>query len=169
MKNWTIQDYSHFIWMTFIENEDIETEVSEIELETKGVNYILLRHNPIFKRKRKEREYWQDKLGKEYHYGNTVRNYAKITPNTKTFLFYTDKDEIYFWGCGNVGVVQKEGDDKFRTTMKDFVFFDKTFEPGENSAEPLAVKASASVQKEIKDYRWNRFNSINEINEQISN
>jgi hypothetical protein len=34
-------------------------------------NYLLIRHQPGFKRTKTEREYWKDLLGKEYHFGKT--------------------------------------------------------------------------------------------------
>lgn len=171
MKNWDACDYSHFLWKTIMEkseNDEVEKEdeeVSEIVLEEE--NFVLLRHNPSFKRKKKDRKYWDDFLGKEYHFGPTVANYTKINPNTKAVWFYTDKENLYFWGFGFVENVTTTSDNKFVASMKNFHLFDEQFDPT-SGKEPSAIKASTILQQQIKKPpKWNPFNSIIEIDENL--
>jgi len=170
MKNWDACDYSHFLWNTIMEKSEIESEGEdddESEIITEKENFVLLRHNPSFKRKKKDRKYWDDSLGKEYHYGPTVANYTKINPNTKTVWFYTDKEDLYFWGVGFIGNVTTTKDDKFIASMKNFHYFDEQFDPS-SGKEPSAIKSPAILQQQIKKPpKWNPFNSIIEIDENI--
>ena len=172
MKNWDACDYSHFLWNTIMENpetEEIENddEDTQSEISTENENFVLLRHNPSFKRKKKDRKYWDDSLGKEYHYGPTVANYTKINPNTKSVWFYTDKENLYFWGFGFVENVTTTSDNKFVASMKNFHLFDEQFDPS-SGKEPSAIKASTILQQQIKKPpKWNPFNSIIEIDENL--
>jgi len=160
MRKWSNADYAHFLWSAVQKDKDPDEEKTEGEtvLEEVSANYLLLRHNPDFKRKKTDREYWDDVLGKEYNYGKTVVNYQKVLPNSKTIWFYTDKDDLYFWGNGDVKQTIGIKDGKFVATMKNFNRYGLDEVP----------KAKSSVQKKIKSHKgWNRFNSIIEINKDI--
>lgn len=122
----------------------------------KSVNYLMIRHNPDYKRNKSDREYWDDVLGKEYNFGKTVPNYTKVTPGSKTVWFYTDNDDIYLWGYGDVSALRVEND-KYNASFDNFTRL------GERPP-----KLDESVQKKIKSLpSWNRFNSIIEINKEI--
>ena len=140
---------------------------SENEELLKTGNYLLMRYNPSFKRKGDRPLPWNDKLGREYHYGKTVANYTKINPNSKTVWFYTDKDNLYFWGFGIVQDVRTESDGKFTATLRNFHYFDDEYN-SQSSNEPSAIKAPFLIQQQIKKLdSWNPFNSIIEIDEHI--
>ncbi|MEO9296019.1 MAG: AAA family ATPase [Nitrososphaera sp.] len=125
---------------------------------TQDTFYLLVRHNPEFKRNKNDRDYWNDILGKEYHYGTTVANHTKVIPGTKTIWFYTDDDSLYFWGHGDIDKVTKIKDNEFVATMKSFRRFDQA----------SAIKATGSVEMKVRSLRgWNPFNSIIEINKEI--
>jgi MoxR-like ATPase/predicted RNA-binding protein len=124
-------------------------------------NYLLIRHQPEFKRTKNEREYWNDLLGKEYHFGKNVVNYKKIKPGTKTIWFYTDKDKLYLWGHGDVKDITPTKDEGFIASFTDFTLYDKI---------SAAVELEQSTQNKIKSLKsWNPYNSIIEINEEIYN
>jgi MoxR-like ATPase/predicted RNA-binding protein len=123
-------------------------------------NYLLIRHQPEFKRKKNERVYWSDKLGKEYHFGKNVVNYKKIQPGTKTIWFYTDKDKLYFLGYGEVNGVIPTPKDEYIATYANFNLF------SENSP----VEATQLVHSKIKSLDgWNPYNSIIHISEEVYN
>lgn len=120
-----------------------------------STNCLLLRHNPEFKRNKLEREYWNDLLGKEYQYGKTIPNFKKLAPGTKTVWFYTDNDDLYFWGHGDVSTVRELLDGKYVAGFEAFSFF----------GNGTPVKADALTQDAIKSLDgWNPYNSIIEIN-----
>ncbi len=172
MKNWDVCDYSHFLWSTIMEKsetEDIEKDDEEVEsgISSEDETFVLLRYNPSFKRKKKDRKYWDDSIGKKYHYDPTVANYTKINSNTKAVWFYTDRENLYFWGFGFVENVTTTSDDKFVASMKYFHLFDEQFDPS-SGKEPIVIKAPAILQQQIKKPpKWNPFNSIIEIDENI--
>lgn len=121
--------------------------------------YLILRHQPDFKRDKNERTYWNDLLGKEYHFGKNVPNFKKVSAGTKTVWFYTDNMDLYLWGYGEVDTVKGLGDDKFIATYNSFHLFD-------NSGS--AIKATDSVQEKIKSLdSWSPYNSIIEVNQEI--
>ncbi len=118
-------------------------------------------------RKKSDKTQWNDKLGREYHYGKTVANYTKIVSNSKTVWFYTDKDNLYFWGFGIVDKIQNESEGKFIATLRNFHYFDDEYD-AQSTVEPSEIKAPFLIQQQIKKLSsWNPFNSIIEINEQI--
>lgn len=140
---------------------------SENEETSQTGTYLLLRHNPSFKRKKSDITPWNDKLGREYHYGKTVANYTKIASNSKTVWFFTDKDNLYFWGFGIVDQIQNESDGKFIATLRNFHYFDDEYN-AQSTVEPSAIKVPFLIQQQIKKLpSWNPFNSIIEINEHI--
>ena len=121
---------------------------------------LLLRHQPDYKRKKSEREYWNDRLGTEYHFGKNVVNYKKLRPGAKTIWFYSDKDKFYFWGYGQVDGVIDTANDEFIATYKDFNLFGKK----------SALEGKQLTQNKIKSLdSWNPYNSIIEIGEEIYN
>ena len=124
------------------------------------IYYLLIRHQPEFKRTKSEREYWNDLLGKEYHFGKNVINYKKITKDTRTIWFYTDSDKLYLWGYGEVTEVTPPANNKNSIAMfSDFKFFD---------ANKSATELEPSLYNKIKSLdSWNPYNSIIEINKEI--
>lgn len=123
-------------------------------------NYLLIRHQPKFKRIKSEREYWSDLLGKEYHFGKNVVNYKKIRPGTKTVWFYTDQGKFYLWGHGDVTDIITTQNEDFVASFTDFTFFDKV----------SAVELEQSTQNKIKSLgSWNPYNSIIEIDKETYN
>jgi len=122
-------------------------------------HYLLLRHQPGFKRDKSERIYWNDLLGKEYHFGKNIPNFKKLSPGTKTVWFYTDNMDLYLWGYGEVDTVKDLADDKFIATYNSFHLFD-------NSGS--AIKAADSILEKIKSLdNWSPYNSIIEVNQEI--
>ena len=54
------------------ESEETKEDDKEIsDIQSNEENFVLIRHNPSFKRKKTDRKYWDDKLGREYHFGST--------------------------------------------------------------------------------------------------
>ena len=124
-----------------------------------NINYLLIRHQPEFKRTKSEREYWNDLLGKEYHFGKSVRNYTKIKKDTRTIWFYTDSDKLYLWGYGEVTKVTPANNENSIAMFSDFKFFD---------ANKSATELEPSLYSKIKSLdSWNPYNSIIEINKEI--
>jgi hypothetical protein len=116
--------------------------------------YLLIRHQPGYKRNKSNREYWDDLLGKEYHFGKGVVNHKKIQPGTKTIWFYTDRDRLYFWGHGVVDEIRPTKND---ASHADFNYFD----------QGSAVEANSVVQNKIRSLGG--WNPIIEITEDIYN
>jgi MoxR-like ATPase len=144
------------VWMKTV--SPVSRELYELIIKERESNYLLFRHQPGFKRKKNEREYWNDLLGKEYHFGKTVVNHKKVRVGTKTIWFYTDKEKIYLWGRGEVSSLRTVGTDEFVATSASFDFFNR--ESG--------VEASPVIQSKIKALKgWNPQNSIIEINRDI--
>lgn len=161
MRKWSNADYGHFLWSAVLkdkEPDDEETEREKVE-EVFSANYLLLRHNPPEKRKKVDRKYWDDLFGKEYHFGKTVPNHSKIIPGSKTVWFYTDKDDLYLWGYGDVDQRHTLNNNEFIASMKNFHSF---------GLDSSAQKCGTSIQKKIKSLKgWNKFNSVIEINKEI--
>lgn len=143
----------------------IETKYGSIvkALESIGFNfgnstdskYLLLRYNPPKKRNKKNREYWSDILGKEYHYGK-IPNYTKLNPKSKTIWFYTENEQIFLWGHGTTSEIINLPKNEFIAKMSNFIKFDEK------------VPVNQTVTQKIKELPgWNNFNSINEINKEI--
>lgn len=125
---------------------------------TRKKYYLMLHHQPEFKR-RKEREYWNDIFRKEYNFGNTVGNREMISSGTNTVWYYTDNDDLYLWGYGEVDTVAGLPNGEFVARYKYFHLF---------NIDSSAIKASPYLQKEIKSLQtWNPYNSIVVINEEI--
>lgn len=163
MQTWDNIDLGYFLWESLLSDDDEEeikskeSEIVEDVIEAK--NYLLLRHNPPEKRKKAERKYWNDLFGKEYHFGKTVPNHSKIIPGSKTVWFYTDKDDLYLWGYGDVDQRHTLNNNEFIASMKNFHSF---------GLDSSAQKCSTSIQKEIKSLKgWNKSNSVIEINREI--
>lgn len=138
----------------------ISQELYDEIIEQINNNYLLIRHQPGFKRTKTEREYWKDLLGKEYHFGKNVVNYKKIQPGTKTIWFYTDKDKLYLWGHGDVTDITTTQNEDFVATFTDFTFYDKV----------SGLELEQSTQNKIKSLEtWNPYNSIIEIGKETYN
>jgi len=57
---------------------------------------------------------WEDKEGSEYHYGNNVPNYTKITPNSKVIFCVYNNSKTIFLGHAQVESIIQEN--RGRTT-----------------------------------------------------
>jgi MoxR-like ATPase len=173
MKNWSGVDYSHFLWNAIVgktETDEIDnpdsSEISPVETSASKPNFVLIRHNPSFKRRGDKKNY-DNKLGREYNYTSSVVNYDKINSDTRAVWFYTDKDNLYFWGIGFVENVTTDEENKFTAIMRNFHYFDEQFNP-DLSDEPSAIKSPTILQQQIKKLTtWNPFNSIVQIDETI--
>ena len=153
MRNWSIQDYSHFVWQMIIENKT----------ENAQTNYLLFYHSPPGKKSHADRNVWDDVIGNEYPYGNKSGATSKITPGSKAVWMFTENDEIYFWGYGEIESNEKINDKQSMATMKNFERL------GENNKPK---KASVSLRDKIKSKergKWNQSNAIMEINDKIYN
>jgi MoxR-like ATPase len=145
----------------------MEKDVSRVSQELyseimKQINfsYLLIRHQPVFKRTKNEREYWNDLLGKEYHFGKNVVNYKKMQPGTKTIWFYTDSNKMYLLGHGDVSEIANIQNEDFVASFKDFTVYNKG----------SAIEVDQLTQNKIKSLdSWNPYNSIIDVGEQIYN
>jgi MoxR-like ATPase len=133
------------------------------KLTNNQTNYLLFYHSPPGKQSHAGRNIWDDKIGNEYPYGNKSGATSKVIPGSKAVWMYTENDEIYFWGHGEIKSNNKIDDKKSMATM--------------NSFERLGIdnkpkKASASLRDKIKSKergKWNQSNAIMEIDDKIYN
>lgn len=77
-----------------------------IRVPAKQDNYLLLLTQPDTK--------WEDKEGREYHYGNNVPNYTKIIPYSKVIFSRYNNSNTIFLGCAQVESIIEEN--RGRTT-----------------------------------------------------
>lgn len=110
MKNWSNEDFRAFAWSLWLMAKGEDEELFES-------NYVLLMHRDSKVNK------WSDDLGKKYHFGR-IANYTKIQIGTKTIWFDRKDGKFTFLGFGTVNSINKEGDENFIATMKNFHFFD---------------------------------------------
>lgn len=149
MRNWSIQDYSHFVWQMIIENESEITQT----------NYLLFYHSPSHKKSHADRNVWDDVIGKEYPYGNKSGATSKVTPGSKTVWYFTQDDEMYFWGHGEIESKKETSKNKSLATMAEFERLTVNNEP---------KKATVSLQKNIQSHKgWNISNAVIEIDKEI--
>ena len=153
MKNWSNQDYGEFLWFAIIDGvpDPLQT------------NYVLFRHNPPGKKSHADRNKWDDVLGHEYEYPKKSGLVSAVTPGSKAVWMYTENDEMYFWGHGEIQSSEEIDNGKFLATMKDFEILGKHNKP---------KKASTSLLKKIQkplNKQWNTYNSIIGIDDKIYN
>src|ERR1051326_775129 len=104
-------------------------------MSTEQYNYLLLLDQPDTK--------WEDKEGTEYHYGNNVPNYTKITPNSKVIFCRYNNSNTLVLGYAQVESIIEEN--RGRTT---------------HSGRPIIEKFA-----KIKDYK--KFSSPKAINSTV--
>jgi MoxR-like ATPase len=134
MKNWTNEDFREFVWgLWLMTREDEELFES---------NYVLLMHRDSKVNK------WSDDLGKKYHFGR-IANYTKIQMGTKTIWFDRKDGEFTFWGFGTVNSINKEDDENFIATMKNFHFFDPPRIADDNIQGKITKQPGYNIQSSI--------------------
>ena len=149
-------------------DEFVAWHQTEIEKEATIQKNLLIRHAPSEKRVREERKRWKDVLGKEYHF-KKIPNYKAMQPNTTVVWFYTDNNDIYFWGFGSIKNINEAIDGKLVAAMQDFHSFDLQYDERSDD-EPRAIRCPPNLETQIKKGdSWNKHNSIIRIDQNILN
>ena len=92
-----------------------------------------------------------------------------MQPNTGVVWFYTDKNDLYFWGFGSVEHVGQAKNNELIAVMSKYHPFNQQYDKNSENA-PKSIKCPLNVQEQIQSSnRWNPYNSIIRIDKKIFN